>query len=158
MTALAVLDLDGVVADVAHRLHHLDRKPKDWRAFFAAAADDPVLEPGLLLARELAAEHELVYLTGRPEHLRRTTTRWLERHGLPPGRLLMRGRGDFRPARTTKLEVVRSLASTGTVAVVVDDDPDVVAALRGAGIPVVHATWAVRSAPLHSAQERDGRT
>ena len=35
---LAVIDLDGVIADVRHRLHHLKAKPKDWDAFFAAAA------------------------------------------------------------------------------------------------------------------------
>jgi hypothetical protein len=156
---LAVLDVDGVVADVAHRLHHLDRRPKDWRGFFAAAGRDPVLEPGLLLARDLATEHEIVYLTGRPEHLRRTTTRWLDRHELPPGRLLMRARGDFRPARVIKLEALRALeGSGGTVEVVVDDDPEVVATVRGAGFAVVHATWAVRSAPLQAAQEREGRT
>jgi hypothetical protein len=158
VTALAVLDIDGVVADVAHRLQYLDRRPKDWRGFFAAARHDPVLEPGLLLARELAAEHEIVYLTGRPEHLRRTTARWLDAHDLPPGRLLMRARGDFRPARLTKLEALRALAGSGTVEVVVDDDPEVVEALRHAGYAVVHATWAVRSAPLHLAQEQEGRT
>ena len=158
MTALAVLDVDGVVADVAHRLHHLDRRPKDWRGFFAAARQDPVLEPGLLLARDLAAEHEIVYLTGRPEHLRRTTAGWLEAHQLPPGRLLMRARGDFRPARLIKLEALRALTGSGTVEVVVDDDPEVVETLRHAGYAVVHATWALRSAPLHLAQEEDGRT
>ena len=34
---LAIVDIDGVVADVRHRLHHLDRRPKNWSAFFAAA-------------------------------------------------------------------------------------------------------------------------
>jgi hypothetical protein len=34
---LAVFDLDGVLADVRHRLHFLDRRPKDWDGFFAAA-------------------------------------------------------------------------------------------------------------------------
>ena len=34
---LAIVDLDGVVADVRHRLHHLEGRRKDWGRFFAAA-------------------------------------------------------------------------------------------------------------------------
>ena len=74
---LAVFDVDGVLADVGHRVHHLEGGRNDWRAFFAAAKDDPPLETGLALAHELATEHDLAYLTGRPEGLRRVTRRWL---------------------------------------------------------------------------------
>jgi len=31
------VSIDGVLADVHHRLHHIARRPKDWPAFFAAA-------------------------------------------------------------------------------------------------------------------------
>ena len=41
---LAVFDVDGVVADVRHRLHHLGRHR--WDRFFAAADRDQEL-PGL---------------------------------------------------------------------------------------------------------------
>ena len=96
---LAVFDVDGVLADVGHRVHHLEGGRHDWRAFFAAAKDDPPLETGLALAHELATEHDLAYLTGRPEGLRRVTRRWLTGHGLPDGPLVMRPSGDYRPAR-----------------------------------------------------------
>ena len=43
MRPLAVFDLDGTLADTRHRLHHLERRPADWDAFFAAARDDPPL-------------------------------------------------------------------------------------------------------------------
>ena len=68
-----------MLADVGHRVHHIEAAAKDWRAFFAAAKDDPPLRPGSQLARELATEHDLAYLTGRPEGLRRVTQRWLSR-------------------------------------------------------------------------------
>ena len=68
--AYAAVDLDGVVADVRHRLHHLEGGRKDWDAFFAGIADDPVHPEGLAVAEELAREHELVYLSGRPERTR----------------------------------------------------------------------------------------
>jgi len=155
---LAVCDIDGVLADVTHRLHHLETRPKNWRGFFAAADRDPVLEPGVALVRELSQQHEVLYLTGRPAHLRRATLRWLARHALPPGDLVMRRAGDFRPAREVKLAELDHLSEQRAVDIVVDDDPAVVAALRAAGYAVLHADWATRTATLQDAQEREGRT
>jgi phosphoglycolate phosphatase-like HAD superfamily hydrolase len=156
--SLVVFDVDGVLADVTHRLHHLTSRPKDWSGFFAAAAQDPPLPEGVDLARELAGDHDVVYLTGRPAHLRGVTARWLADHGLPDGPLVMRRARDFRPARLAKLELLRELAGERTVHVVVDDDAEVVQALEGAGFAVLLATWAPPSRQLRQAQERDGRT
>jgi hypothetical protein len=155
---LAVVDIDGVVADVRHRLHHVESKPKDWPAFFAAAHDDPPLAEGIERVRALLTDHDVVFLTGRPEHLRRVTEEWLDRHGIGGRRLLMRRHRDFRPARATKAEEIRKLARGRTVAVVLDDDPDVCAALRAAGWPVEQTEWVPHSKALRAAQEKDGRT
>jgi phosphoglycolate phosphatase-like HAD superfamily hydrolase len=159
---LAVFDVDGVLADVGHRVHHLEAGRQDWRSFFAAAKDDPPLETGLALAHELATEHDLAYLTGRPEGLRRVTRRWLGRHVLPAGPLVMRPPGDFRPARVMKLAALRRLAADHDVEIVIDDDDDVVRALQQAGYAVLHASWAAHTRrqgrTLHRAQEEDGRT
>lgn len=155
---LAVVDVDGVVADVRHRLHHIESRPKDWASFFAAADADPPLAEGVARVRALLADHDVVYLTGRPDHLRRTTLAWLERHGIAGTRLLMRRRGDFRPAKATKAEELRRLARDRTVAIVLDDDPEVCDALRAEGWPVEQATWVPHSRTLRAAQEREGRT
>ncbi|MFZ0323126.1 MAG: hypothetical protein WAN48_03220, partial [Actinomycetes bacterium] len=122
----AVLDIDGVLADVRHRLHHLQSRPKDWVAFFDAAPADPPLIDGVTLAHQLAAEHEVVYLTGRPERCRQDTLEWLKTHGLPTGRLLMRRDDDRRPARFTKVATLRQLQAERTVATMIDDDARVV--------------------------------
>jgi hypothetical protein len=154
----AVLDIDGVLADVRHRLGHLDQRPKDWDAFFGAAADDLPLEEGLAVARRLASSHEIVYLTGRPERSRADTERWLDRYGLPAGRLVMRRQGDFRPARVTKVQLLRRLAEQRPVELLVDDDPSVVRAARAAGFEVLYADWMGAEPTLFDAQERQGRT
>ena len=168
-----VLDIDGVLADVRHRVHHVARRPKDWSAFFAAAPADPVLPEGVAVAEQLVDEGlSVVYLTGRPERCRRDTETWLARHGLPDGPLHMRRDRDRRPARMTKLEVLRRLSSAGEVAVVVDDDSAVVDLLRRNGFSVLHATWmdggtvgvdgsdhrSGAQEVLFEAQETDGRT
>ncbi|HEX8003000.1 MAG TPA: hypothetical protein VF519_09940 [Mycobacteriales bacterium] len=155
---LAVVDIDGVVADVRHRLHHIEGKPKDWGAFFASADRDPPLAPGVDRVRALAETHEVVYLTGRPERLRRVTQAWLDRHGIGGHQLVMRRHGDFRPARLAKAEEIARLARGRSVAVVLDDDPDVCDELLAAGWPVEQATWVPHSRTLRAAQEKDGRT
>lgn len=150
--------MDGVVADVRHRLRHIEKRPKNWAAFFAAAHRDPALRPGVDLVHEYSDDHEIVWLTGRPERLREVTARWFEDHDLPAGRLLMRGDHDRRPAKDYKAFRVRRLAAEGTVAVIVDDDPDVVRRLEREGFPVRLADWVQHRKSLSRAQERDGRT
>jgi len=152
---LAVFDVDGVVADVRHRLRHVARGRKNWNAFFAAAADDPPLEIGVALAREWAAEHDLVWLTGRPEHLRRVTERWLRAQRLPVPRLEMRPPDDRRPAKFFKADRLRALAAETEVAVVVDDDPEVVAELTHRGC---RCTWPTGCpTPTRCARPRSAR-
>ena len=155
---LAVFDIDGVLADVRHRLRFVERKPKDWDGFFDAAVDDPPLPQGVALAVESAKDCEVVYVTGRPERCRSDTLAWFARHGLPQGQLSMRRRRDFRPARVAKLELLRHLADGREVAVVVDDDAQVCDAYEAAGFRVLRATWMSDEPVLQQAQEQDGRT
>jgi hypothetical protein len=156
--AVAVVDIDGVVADVRHRLHHLRAHPPRWDRFFAAAVDDPLLDVGADVVHDLAAAHTVVWLSGRPEHLRDVTERWLRANGLPPGRLILRPPGDYRPGAQLKLESVRALSSDERVVAMLDDDPVVVETIRAAGFPIVLADWVPHERTLRRAQERDGRT
>jgi phosphoglycolate phosphatase-like HAD superfamily hydrolase len=158
-----VFDVDGVLADVRHRLHHVERRPKDWAAFFASMDDDGPLADGISLAQERAAEgHRIVYLTGRNEDYRELTRDWMDRHGLPAGRLVMRRADDRRPARVFKPAALRRIAGEGRVVAVVDDDVAVVEVLRRDGWPAVLATWmstdAAAQQSLFDAQEVEGRT
>jgi phosphoglycolate phosphatase-like HAD superfamily hydrolase len=160
---VVVLDLDGVLADTLHRMHHLHRRPKDWNAFFAAASADPVHPEGLALAEEAVARGaQLVYLSGRPERTRSDTEEWLAEVAAPSGPVLLRRDGDRRPARRVKLAALRALAADAPVHLLVDDDPEVVDAVRAAGPALVErvllADWQPRERALHEAQERQGRT
>ncbi|MGW2959261.1 phosphatase domain-containing protein [Streptomyces sp. NPDC001220] len=155
---IAVFDIDNTLADTAHRQRFLERRPRDWDAFFAAAPHDPPLAEGIALAAATARECEIVYLTGRPDRCRRDTLDWLAAHGLPEGRVHMRRNADRRPARHTKLEILRRLAERREVRVLVDDDELVCDDAERAGFTVVRARWADRSAELEQAQEGEGRT
>lgn len=160
---LVVFDVDGVLADVRHRLRFVESRPKDWPAFFGAMSDDGPLPEGIALAHEhAAAGHQIVYLTGRNETYRAVTEAWLAQQGLPAGRLVMRRDDDRRPARLFKPQALARIASGATVVAVIDDDDAVVEVLRRDGWPVVHATWMHadrdEQQSLFDAQETDGRT
>lgn len=155
---LAVFDIDGVLADVRHRLHFLESTPQHWERFFQAADRDPLLPEGADRVRAALVDHDLLYLTGRPERTRQLTERWLARHGLPTGLLVMRDDDDYRPARYLKRDVLRRVAAQRDVASMLDDDPAVVAMLEADGWPVELAIWLPHSSTLRSAQEGQGRT
>jgi hypothetical protein len=155
--SIAVFDVDGVVADVRHRLHYIERRPKNWAGFFLAAKNDPPVREGLALAAELAQRHEIVWLTGRPGWLRDITETWLRSHDLPGNELRMRGDHDHRPARLFKLADLGGLAPR-TIAAFVDDDVEVVAAATEAGFRAVLADWLPQAETLRDAQERLGRS
>jgi hypothetical protein len=155
---LAVVDIDGVLADVRHRLHHVETSPKDWDAFFAAAPDDPLLERGRETVTRLAEVFDVVYLSGRPERCREDTLTWLDRHDLPRGEVLLRPLGDRRPARLVKVEALDRLSADRRVAVLVDDDPLVLDAARNAGYDVLPADWMPPADTLRRAQEVEGET
>lgn len=162
MRDLAIVDIDGVLADTRHRLHHLQRRPKDWKGFFAAAVDDQPHPEGLAVVERLAQDHDIVFLTGRPAAEEGSTRAWLERHGLGGHRLVMRPPRDFRPAAQVKVELLARLAEGRQVAIVIDDDPRVIDAMAAAGHPTLLADWEPRApeddATLQRAQEEEGRT
>ena len=163
---LTVMDLDGVCADVRHRLHHLAGRPKDWEAFFAACVDDAPLPMALQVAAAAAADPRraaLVYLSGRPERYRAMTTQWLRTHGFPEAPVHLRPDLDRRPARMFKPEVLARLGGPGAVDTVYDDDVQVVEALQALGYRVVHVTWmpaadSDEQLALFEAQEKQGQT
>jgi hypothetical protein len=158
MRPLAVFDIDGVLADVSHRVHFLERRRKDWGAFFRAAVEDEVLPEGAALVREAAKDCEIAYLTGRPEVCRQDTREWLQAQGFPTGTLVMRANRDHRPAREAKPPMLRRLAADRVLALVVDDDLEVCDAYEADGWTVLRALWASRSPALEVAQEAEGRT
>ena len=157
----AVLDIDATLSDTSKRIHLIEKKPKDWDSFFEHAKDDAVLEEGLAVATTLAVDHVIVYLTGRPERIRRETEKWLKDNGFPDGKVYMRGNTDRRPSMLMKLGRLERLAEQRPIAVLVDDDAKVVAAAEKAGYTVMRADWGLdheTQPTLFEAQESEGRT
>ncbi len=133
-----IVDLDGTLASVQWRVHHVARPPRDWKAFFAEMdADTPVPWVGDLLRADHGDTVKLI-LSARPEEYRDVCQRWLDRHDLPCDELILRSTGDFRADHVIKAEIYeRSIAPRYSVALVVDDRPSVVAMWRARGLYVI---------------------
>ncbi len=37
---IVIFDIDGTLADISERVHHIKKKPKNWTAFNAGMAQD----------------------------------------------------------------------------------------------------------------------
>lgn len=128
-----IFDIDGTLADVNHRRHHLKGKSKDWPAFFAEMDEDSPNERMVQLCRVLAqAGYRILLLTGRPGNFRETTEEWLARFDIPYDELRMRGEGDFRSDAVLKPEMAADLRPE-EVLFVVEDRAEVTRAWRKAG-------------------------
>lgn len=132
-----IFDIDGTLADCSHRLPHIQKQPKDWRAFFAAVEHDAPIPHIIELACDLdAAGREIVYVSGRSDECRHATVQWLKRHGLPLGTLYMRKEGDHRNDDIVKAEILAELREQDYQPVMAFDDRNrVVEQWRRNGVP-----------------------
>ena len=134
-----IVDIDGVLADAAHRQHHLDGPWRDWDSFFADVGDDDVLEEVAELLVLLAPEIVVVALTSRPAWVSDETLEWLNEHKLRWDLLIMRPMGDFRPSPMFKGEQTQQLFERGfTPRLAIDDDMRNVRMYRDLDLPTLY--------------------
>ncbi len=131
---LALLDIDGLVANDSHRVDHaINRR---WSQYFdpKTVAQDTVWPQGQQLAERLVSEGwTIAYLTGRRAVLRATTEAWLDEHGFPIGRLIMRETAwnldtQSKPLAVFKVETMQKLLTRDDIEelTLFDDDPEVI--------------------------------
>ena len=131
-----LFDLDGTLADLSHRLHHIQGEAKDWPAFYAACGGDNPIPHMIAVAQRLAHSCSVIYVSGRSDECRMETRVWLQKHKLPVGALYMRKAGDYRPDDIVKLELLEALKADGHRPLMAFEDRSrVVKAFRTAGIP-----------------------
>ena len=131
---IALVDMDGTLADCTHREHHIQGPRKDWPAFFRGMGQDPPNASIVELTRKLAADHDIVIVTGRPQEYLGETMDWLARHGIAPSELWMRRAGDHRRDDIVKHEILDQLPRD-RVSAVLDDRPHVCEMWEREGMP-----------------------
>jgi phosphoglycolate phosphatase-like HAD superfamily hydrolase len=108
-----VFDMDGVLSDAAGRQHFLEHPRRDWRAFFDACGDDPLIDEVARLLDLLDDGLRVVLLTARPIRVQPQTVAWLKRYELRWDVLIMREVGDYSTATEFKRDTVHQLRRHG---------------------------------------------
>ena len=141
MAPLFIFDVDGTVADLSHRIHHIqtEGQKKDWGQFFAECGKDqpikPVIDTLLLLAGSGA---EIKFFSGRSSSTYAQTYYWIN-HFIPMMQniqLTMRKEDDFREDCIIKKEMYDSLTADERerLTAVFDDRDQVVKMWRENGV------------------------
>lgn len=134
---IVVFDIDGTLAKIDHRLHHIKKKPKDWASFDSSISEDEVNEPVASVLRAMFdAKHTILLASGRNERSRDRTERWLLDNGLNlHDELYMRPKMDYRCDSIVKKEILdQIIIDYGKPDMVFDDRPRVVNMWRENGI------------------------
>lgn len=128
MNNIVVVDIDGTVADVTHRLKYVKQDPKDWKSFFSQMSFDTPRMDVYNKASDLAVANDadIVFVSARPEDYRDQTQDWLYEHGMDYMHLLMRPKNDKRPDTEVKQNIYNKFLANYNVIKVFDDRPSVI--------------------------------
>ncbi len=134
-----VVDIDGVLSDAVSRQHYLEAPSRNWRAFFDACGDDPVIEEVKVLLDLLDPVLRVVLLTARPERVHHLTEAWLGHYAIRWDLLIMRPWGEYDMAREFKQSTVYDLRRAGfELELAIEDDRRNVEMFRREGIPCLY--------------------
>jgi uncharacterized HAD superfamily protein len=132
-----IVDIDGTLADVSHRLHHIRGKRKKWQKFFALMSEDKPVKEVIDKVAELAKTHNIYIVSGRPEDYRAITEEWLDLHEVPYNALYMREAEDHRPDDIVKQEILDKHFDSGRIKLVIEDRPRVIRMWKKNGLNVL---------------------
>ena len=139
MANIILCDIDGTVADNSHRQHFLEGK-KDWDGFFSELINDLPIHPIIdKISQEQADGKEIVFLTGRPERYRYSTTLWLEKYFNFEFKLLMRKDGDQRNKLDIKKEIFKENLSFEDIHCIFENDIDLIRMWRDMNLDTIDA-------------------
>jgi hydroxymethylpyrimidine pyrophosphatase-like HAD family hydrolase len=63
---LVIFDIDGTLADISQRVHHIRKKPKNWNAFMEGMAKDKAIRSMVRLCNVLyEAGLHIILCSGR---------------------------------------------------------------------------------------------
>jgi hypothetical protein len=134
-----IFDIDGTLADIAHRRHYVQSKPKNWTAFIKASVHDtPNYDIVWMLKTFHNAGCRILIATGRSELDRKLTENWLHSVAGIGGlyvKMYMRPINDFRQDSTIKSEILDQMYVDGfDPKMAVDDRDQVVQMWRQRGV------------------------
>lgn len=139
-----VFDLDGTLADIRHRVHHVRGPGKpDWPAFFAACVNDIPNRPAVAaLHAHVNAGHKVEIWSARSDIVRAETEEWLRVYAnIDPALLVhMRAADDNTPDVVLKRHWLYRIHPEEWPHIVYDDRQRVVDMWRAMGVACFQVT------------------
>lgn len=131
-----VIDVDGTLSDVQHRLEFNDKGKLNRKEFFEKMDKDSPIEPVVRLAQIYYQTGFIIHIvTARPATYKAQTVAWLEKHGVPYDFLHMRPADDSRQDSIVKQEILdKYLPEKSLIEFVLDDRKHVVDMWRANGL------------------------
>lgn len=128
-----VVDLDGTIADITHRLHYISkdkpRKERSWKKFFEACDKDKPIQPILDIITCLYSVgyycqiNRIIFASGRSDEVKGKTIEWLDANfGYTYEKLYMRKAGDYRADYIVKEEILDQMIADGYNPTIAIDD------------------------------------
>ena len=134
MREIAIFDIDGTLADISAREHHVRSKPKNWNAFFKGMSQDRAAHSIVRLCNLLYDDGIYIILcSGRNERHRGETVSWMKREGVKYHEIRLRADDDMRSDVEAKREMLRGI-DKNNVLFVVEDRSRVVDMWRSEGL------------------------
>lgn len=136
---IVVFDIDGTLANIEHRRHLVEARPKDWKAFNDGMIHDDIHDDIVDLLLIFHARGDTILLcSGRDEDYRPQTIKWMEENDIPFDALYMRKSKDRRGDDIIKVELLEEIRKDfGEPRFWFDDRDRVVNAIRAAGVRVL---------------------
>lgn len=138
----SIWDIDGTLANIEHRRHWVQNKPKNWKAFSSSMhLDTPYTDIVWMLRRFHESNVTILIASGRSEDDRAVTVNWLDNVAGLKGvysRLYMRASRDYRSDDIVKSEILDQMVLDGyNPTIAVDDRQQVVDMWRSRGLRVL---------------------
>jgi len=130
-----IFDIDGTLANIDHRLHHITGDKKDWDEFSNWMHLDRLKEDiyALYMMCKFSG-YNIMVVTGRFERYRSITEEWLKLRGITFKHLYMRPDGDYSPDYEIKQRILDEHIADKKVLFAVDDRDRVVEMWRSNNI------------------------
>ena len=137
-----ILDLDNVISDDAWRIPRIKQDEPDlfkkYHDYHLLAGFDNFKNQHLVNIIE-SRGHKIIISTGRSEHYRAITEKWLDVYCICPVKIYMRPEEDTRSSSEIKMahytKLILTSVSRHDIACVYDDNPNVITMYKLLGIP-----------------------
>lgn len=143
MNKAIIVDLDGTLCDVEHRVEFVRLKPINWKEFNDRMIHDPINHWCAELIKAMKAQnYQIIFVTGRGEDYRTQTVDWLKKHNVNYDLLFMRALGDFREDADVKEDIYNQhIKLNFNTLFVVDDRKSVVERWRKLELICLQCDW-----------------